>query len=328
MCYLMKLQKVLFVFTMTLMISSIQQVVHAGGAGKGVDLLVNESGLLELLSNKGIRGLSANRLKNSGLNSIKNLNASGSLPSAYQLQSILRNLNVTSDSIDAVKKVKIRRLLNKSHKDITKDEITDLFNDLIYLSHRYGYSKTTALACSQCVSDALYSRGFKYTLEVLENKNSAAVMKNHIPKTPSKLRRFIAKEMTNSQMGDFSRATTKQVGKEEEKALGLFLGLSKYGSAKQKAFTKAVKEVSKMPSGNVSLVDSQNSHKLWKIISSNLTDQQLDGWTDILNKTATKAKGQRSKKEAFFSVLEAKAGNHPGMKERLKILKRKNCFFQ
>jgi hypothetical protein len=328
MCHLKKIQKILMVFVLTFVLVGINQQAVASGAGKVIDVVVNESGLLELLSNKGIRGVTANKLKNSALNSIKNLNTSGKVPTAYQLKSILRNLNVAGDSVDAAKKAKISKILNKPYTKITDVEVTELFNDLIYLSHRYGYSKTTALACSQCVSDALFTRGFKYTLEVLDNSNSVKVMKNHIPKTPSRMRKFISKEMTNAKLGDFSKATTSQVGKEEEKALGLFLGLAKYGSDNQKAFAKAVNEVSRTPAGKVSLVDSQNPHKLWKIVSSKLSDKKLAGWTDILNKTAANAKGQRSKKDAFFAVLESKAGKHEGMRKRLEILKRKNCFFQ
>jgi hypothetical protein len=325
---LMKLEKVLMVLTLVFVLSGVDRQVSAAGAGKVIDILVHESGLLELLSNKGIRGTTANRLKNSALISLRNLNTSGKVPSAYELKAILKKIYVASDSVDATKKANISRILNKPHSKITDKEVTDLFNDLIFLSHRYGYSKTTALACSQCVSDALFTRGFKYTLEALENKNTIKIMDNHIPKSPAKVKLYIVKEMTNSKLGDFSKVTLSQVGKEEEKALGLFLGLARYGTKKQKAFTDAVIEISRTPAGKVELIDSKNSHKLWKIVSSKLTDNQLDGWTDILNKTATKAKGQRSKRDAFFAVLESKASKHEGMKKQLDNLKAKNCFFQ
>ena len=213
---LMKIQKVLMVFTLTFLMSGVHQEVRAAGAGKVIDILVHESGLLELLSNKGIRGATANRLKNSALNSLRNLNTSGKVPTSYELKSILRKINVSGDSVDASKKANITRILNKPHSKITDKEITDLFNDLIFLSHRYGYSKTTALACSQCVSNALFTRGFKYTLEVLENKNTIKIMDNHIPKSPAKMKRYIAKEMTNAKLGNFSKGTISQVGKEEE----------------------------------------------------------------------------------------------------------------
>lgn len=322
---LRKMKSVLMALFLTL---SLSQQAWGAGAGKVIDFLVNDTGISLLLSSKGLRNLPASKLKNSAINSLKNLNASGKLPSAYQLKKILRGLNVSGDSVDAAKKAKIQKILNKPAHSITDDEVKDLFNDLIYLSHRYGYSKTTALACGQCVSDALATRGFKYTLEVLENSNTIKVMDNHVPKTPARLKKFIAKEMSNGSFGDFSRATTNQVSKEEEKALGLFLALSKFGNKKQKAFAEAVKEISRKPSGQVDLIDPANPHKLWKLFSSKLSDEQLEGWTRILKETAEKAKSSRSKKDAFYEVLQSKAGKHEGMQERIDILKRKKCFFQ
>ena len=62
---LMKLEKVLMVLTLVFVLSGVDRQVSAAGAGKVIDILVRESGLLELLSNKGIRGTTANRLKNS-----------------------------------------------------------------------------------------------------------------------------------------------------------------------------------------------------------------------------------------------------------------------
>lgn len=76
---------------------------HAGAASKVVDLLVNDSGLSELLTRKGIRGVAANRVRSSIQNSLRNLHPQGELPSAYELQRTLKGLSVdtSSDSPDA-----------------------------------------------------------------------------------------------------------------------------------------------------------------------------------------------------------------------------------
>ncbi|MCO4795297.1 MAG: hypothetical protein KC493_16380 [Bacteriovoracaceae bacterium] len=306
------------------------QFAYSGAASKVVDLLVNDSGLSELLTRKGIRGVAANRVKNSVRNSLMNLNYNGELPSAYQLKRILKNLSVdsSSGSPDAGLKAKLRSFINKSGDDITPDELTEVVNDLIYLSHRYGNGQATALACSQCVSDPLYKKGFKYTLEILEDSNSKKVMKQFLPKNSKQTRSFVFKTMKQEQLGDFSRATMDILSREEEKSLALFLGLKKLGSKKQKDFVQAVLDVSRKPDGSVQLLDPSNKHKLWKLFADDLGEKKLEGWTKILREVASESQGQRSKREAFFRVLEKRAGDHEGMKKQIKVLKRKNCFFQ
>lgn len=306
------------------------QHAQAGAASKVIDLLVNDSGLSELLTRKGIRGVAAHKVKSSVRNSLMNLTSNGKLPSAYQLRQILRNLSVDTSpgSPDAALKAKLRSFLQKSGDNITSDELTDVVNDLIYLSHRYGNGQATALACSQCVSDSLHKRGFKYTLEVLEDSNAKRVMKSFLPKNPKQTRSFVFKTMKQENMGDFSRASLDILSREEEKTLALFLGMKKFGNQKQKDFVQAVLDISKKPDGAVELLDPSNKHKLWKLFADDLSDTELEGWTKILREVAQESNGQRSKREAFFKVLEKRAGDHEGMNQKIQVLKRKNCFFQ
>ncbi len=324
---LKKTQKSFKALFLILGVTFFVQTAHGGAVSKVLDLLVNESGIIELLSGKGIRGSGAHQLKYSALNSLKNLNPSGEVPDAEQLKIILQNLD-TSGKGDLAKKRKINKILKMPHHKITNNELRDLFNDLIFLSDRYGHFQATALACSQCVSNSLYSRGFKYTLELLDDSSSIKIMKHHLPKSPKRMKKYIAREMSKAKLGNFSRASVGQVGREEEKALGLFLAMAKHGSSKKKAFANAVKEISRDPSGKIKLIDPENPHKLWKIFSSKLTDKQLDSWTDILKETVSKSKGMQSKKAAFYSVLEAKASGHAGMKKRIEVLKKNKCYFQ
>jgi len=306
------------------------QHAQAGAASKVIDLLVNDSGLSELLTRKGIRGVAAHKVKSSVRNSLMNLTSNGKLPSAYQLRQILRNLSVDTSpgSPDAALKAKLRSFLQKSGDNITSDELTDVVNDLIYLSHRYGNGQATALACSQCVSDSLHKRGFKYTLEVLEDTNAKRVMKSFLPKNPKQTRSFVFKTMKQENMGDFSRASLDILSREEEKTLALFLGMKKFGNQKQKDFVQAVLDISKKPDGAVELLDPSNKHKLWKLFADDLSDSELEGWTKILREVAQDSNGQRSKREAFFKVLEKRAGDHEGMNQKIQVLRRKNCFFQ
>lgn len=318
-----------FLLLMGLLIIPMEHA-QAGAASKVIDLLVNDSGLSELLTRKGIRGVAAHKVKSSVRNSLMNLSPNGQLPSAYQLRGILKNLSVDTSpgSPDAALKAKLRSFLNKSGDNISSDELTDVVNDLIYLSHRYGSGQATALACSQCVSDNLYKRGFKYTLEVLEDSNAKRVMKSFLPKNPQQTRSFVFKTMKQENMGDFSRASIDLLSREEEKTLALFLGMKKFGNQKQKDFVQAVLDISKRPDGSVELLDPSNKHKLWKLFADDLSDKELEGWTRILRETAQESNGQRSKKDAFFKVLEKRAGEHEGMNQKIQVLKRKNCFFQ
>lgn len=225
-------------------------------------------------------------------------------------------------------KAKLRSFIQKSGDDITPDELTEVVNDLIYLSHRYGNGQATALACAQCVSDSLYNKGFKYTLEVLEDSNAKIIMKQFLPKNSKGTRNFVFKNMKQEKLGDFSRATMDMLSRDEEKSLALFLGMKKYGSKKQKDFVEAVFDISRKPDGNIQLLDPQNKHKLWKLFANDLKESELEGWTKILKEVAEQSQGERSKREAFFTILEKRAGDHDGMKKRIDVLKRKNCFFQ
>jgi hypothetical protein len=318
-----------FLLFIVLLITPVEQA-EAGAASKVIDLLINDSGLSELLSRKGIRGVAAHKVKSSVRNSLMNLTPNGDLPSAYQLRKILQNLSVDSSpgSPDAALKTKLRSFLNKTGDNISPDELTDVVNNLIYLSHRYGSGQATALACSQCVSDGLHKRGFKYTLEVLEDTNAERIMKSFLPKNSKETRSFVFKTMKQENMGDFSRASINLLSREEEKTLALFLGMKKFGNQKQKEFVQAVIDISKKPDGSVELLDPSNKHKLWKLFADDLNEKELEGWTKILRDTAQESSGQRSKKDAFFKVLKKRAGDHEGMNKNIDVLKRNNCFFQ
>ena len=68
---LRKMKSVLLTLFLTLSLST---QAWSAGAGKVIDFLVNDTGISLLLSSKGLRNLPASKLKNSAINSLKNLN--------------------------------------------------------------------------------------------------------------------------------------------------------------------------------------------------------------------------------------------------------------
>ncbi len=294
---------------------------------KLVDVLVNESGLTESLSKFGIRGSSALQVRSYVNNSITSLYLFGNKkPTASQLKRFITNLNTTS-SKDKRYQADLIKLLSRSESEISEEDLVKAINSLIYLANRHGKNSAAVLACTACVSDTLSSKGFKFTLETMNNSKSKEVLSKILPSNPRSLTNYINTKLTKFKIGDLSRSGNL-VASEEEKALGLFLGLKEIGSAEQKNLIRAIESVSKDSAGNVNIVSTANPHKLWKIFSEDISESEMAGWTKLLDEVAAKSKGSAKKKDIFFEVLEKRAKDSPELQDRVQILKNKNCFFQ
>ncbi len=298
------------------------------GAGKLIDVLVNDSGLIELLGKKGIKGAAAKRASDYVTLSWKSLNQFGDrLPTKTEIKKILSSISGTSDDIDI--RNALREVLDKPADNMSKKDIVSAINNLIWLANRHGKRGAIVLACSACVSDTLSSHGFRFTLEVLQNATAAHILNDILPRNPRSLKNFISERMGTLGMGDFSRASADLVGPEEERALGLFLGLADLGSAQEKKLVEAILEVSKTPEGKVELLNPKNPHKLWKLFSDpNFDKESIDSWTDMLNQVARNSEGQEGKKDAFFKYLKRRAGDDPVLNDKLEKIKVKKCFFR
>ncbi|TNF01033.1 MAG: hypothetical protein EP326_05395 [Deltaproteobacteria bacterium] len=300
----------------------------SAGAGKLIDVLVNDTGLLELLGKNGIKGTAAKRASDYVTLSWKSLNQFGDrLPTKTEIKTILASISGSSEDIKI--RNALREVLEKPADSMKKDDIVTAINNLIWLANRHGKRGSIVLACSACVSDTLSGHGFKFTLEVLSNASAAKVLNDVLPRNPKSLRNFISERMGTLGMGDFSRASTDLVGPEEERALGLFLGLAEYGTAQEKRLVEAILEVSKTPEGKVELLNPKNPHKLWKLFSDpKFKYDNADDWSDMLSKIARNSDGQENKKEAFFKYLKEKAGDDPFLNEQLNKVRAKKCFFR
>lgn len=301
---------------------------NAAGAGKLIDVLVNDSGLVELLGKKGIKGAAAKRASDYVTLSWKSLNMFGDrIPTKVEIKRILASISGSSEDIKI--RNALKEVLDKPAESMNKKDVVSAINNLIWLANRHGKRGAIVLACSACVSDSLSSHGFKFTLEVLQNASAVRVLNDVLPRNPRSLKNFISERMGTLGVGDFSRVSADLVGPEEERALGLFLGLAEYGTRQEKKLVEAIMEVSKTPEGKVELLNPKNPHKLWKLFSDpNFDRESVDSWSDMLHQVAKNSEGDEGKKDAFFKYLKRRAGDDPILNDKLDKIKLKKCFFR
>ncbi|MCR9206042.1 MAG: hypothetical protein NXH75_15775, partial [Halobacteriovoraceae bacterium] len=213
-----------------------------------------------------------------------------------------------------------------------KKDVVEAVNNLIFLANRHGVRGSMVLACSECVNNALFTHGFKFTLEEVSQSSVRQLLEsNVIPRDPRGLSRFISDKMNRLGYGSFNKASSNLVAPEEEKALAIFLALAEKGSPASKAqrdFIDSVVAVSTTPGGDVKLLNPENPHKFWKLFDDNEnTDSVLAGYSSLLKETAEEGKSTASKRDAFYNVLQRNAGNDPEATERVNAIRLKNCFF-
>jgi hypothetical protein len=319
-----RLHSLLSVFLLAM---SLSMTTHAAGAGKLIDFLVNDTGITELLGTKGIKGAAASRTKKYIMLSLSSLNMMGDrVPKKAELKKIISSISGSAEDLKIKKQ--LSELLDKPSEQLSKDDVVSAVNNLIWLANRHGKRGAIVLACSACVSEALSKHGFRFTLEVLNDSAAKKVLNDILPRKPRDLRIFLNERMSTLGLGDFSRATSDLVSAEEERSLGLFIGLYEYGSKSQKELVEAILEVSKRPDGKVELLNPKNPHKLWKLFTEDLDEDELIDWAKMLKKVASESGSNESKKDAFYAYLKKRAGDEPVLNEWLNKIKLKKCFFR
>lgn len=314
---LKKLSILLLLLTMT--------AANAAG-GKLIDFLLFDSGVAEVLTKNGVDAIAIPRVKRYVSNSLQALTLSGKKPTKAQLKEILNGLGGTQQDLKV--KQSLIKLLDKPESQIKKQDVVTAINSLIFLANRHGSTGSTMLACAQCVSDVLSKNGFKFTLEEINNTTARRVLDQTLPKQPRQLTNYINTKMAKFNFGDLSRVSPRLLRPEEEKSLGLFLGLAEAGNKKQKALIEAVRDFSTDQNGVTNLIDSRNPHTFWKLFSEDMDDETVEGWTKILKEANSNADGQTNKKDAFYTALKKRAGDDEYMNDQLEFLKKKNCFFR
>lgn len=303
----------------------------AGQGAKLIDFILSDSGVLEVLSRRGIQGGPANSVQSYVKNSLRAFSPNADDLTKTELRQIINDLSTSGDDLRI--KNELEQLLESSAEELSKDDVVTAINNLIYLANRHGLRGSVVLACSECVSEVLSRNGFRFTFATVKNQRVADVVSSVLPRKPRDVSNFIDQRMKGMEIGNYKNVPKEIVGPEEERSLGVFLALAQSGDQVHKDLVDAVLEVSKRPSGEVNLLDRQNPHKLWKLFEPDqngetLSVAEMQNWTRLLKEVAEEGKSDVSKKEAFYRVLTREAGDDPVLTEYKNMLRSKNCFFK
>ncbi|MDC1175476.1 hypothetical protein OAT67_08760 [Bacteriovoracaceae bacterium] len=311
----------------TLLVLSVQ--LQAAGGGKLIDLFLTQSGLETLFLKTGIEDAAAQRVTRYISNSILSFSTSSDIPSKSKLVEILKSIK--GNKRDTLYQKKLLQLLNKNSDNVTKEELVDSVNSLIYLANRYGVKNATILACADCVSETLGRHGFKFTFEEMTDTSTKQLLESYVPRKPDQLNYFITKKMKELELGDYSRVSRKLVRPSQERTLALFLALaeeSSPASSKQRELINAILEFSKDSKGKVQLISKDNQHILYGLVDDDsMTDAIRTEWIRVLEE-ASNDPSAASKKEAFFKVLRRDAGDSTELNDYVNSLELKKCFFR
>ena len=293
---------------------------------KLVDALLSEAGLSRILKQFDISGNASSEVEKYVKLSLRSLNFNDGTPSKNQLEKVLNSID--GSRLDNQYKSRLQSLMDSPVEKLSKEDLVNAINDLVYIANRFGNSETAVLGCARCVSDELDFHGFRFALNNIQNKNSQLVLNGLIPEKPSEVKKFISSRLRSFDIGDYSKVTTNMVAPQEEKSLALTLGLYNRGNKKQKKLIQAMFDATKNSNGEVDFLNPNNPHKLFLLFSEDMDDQYMDYWIQTLKKVKSKRQGTNdSTKEAFFEVLSKEAGEDPVAKEHIQMLRKKKCFF-
>jgi hypothetical protein len=288
-----------------------------------IDILFNSNRLKEKLISFEIKKSDAELIESYVSLSLLSLSSKKKL-NPIELTAKLKN-SKSFDSDPIIKK----ELLNLStiqSGEIKKEELITAINDFVYLGSRFG--KNTIINYSECTNDSLDDYGLRFSVVKFKSSKAKKILDEYIPASPKDLKKFITFKMQKLKLGKLNKSNSAFILPFEEKSLALFLAMSEFGTNEQKEFIEAVSLLSKNKS-RTQLIDPKYPHKFWKVLSSDLTDEDLKGWTSTIEDTTEKMKkGTFSIEEAFYKVLKEKAQNNPFLLKQLETLKSKRCFFK
>lgn len=297
--------------------------VHAAASVKLIDFIVSSSGLTEILSKNGVKGVDAKQIESYVASSISAFGGGKNLSRA-EFSEILSKLPVTGQ--DATLRKELQLLLDTPEKDIKKEDLVKVVNNIIYLANRHG--KSVIITCADCVSDSLTKSGFKFTVENIKSSSSVKILTDIIPNNPKDLQHFIAGKVKRLGYGDYSKVTPQMISPEEEKSLALFLALAEGGSAEYKELGLTIKNLS-TKNGKTNLFDVSNPNKLWKAAASDLSNADIAKMSETLKEVDKVAKKENIRiEEAFNKVIRKKSESSEELMTKYKAIKSKRCFFK
>lgn len=298
-------------------------MVYGAGTVKLIDFMISSSGLTELMAKNGFQGTDIKQVDNYVFTSLSSL-GSGKKLSQKELSELLVKLPVTGE--DAKIRKELQVLLDKSEKSIKKEDVVKAVNNIIYLSYRYG--KTMIITCAECVSDSLAKSGFKFTVENIQNAGSVKLLADVIPSNPKDLNLFITSKAKRLGFGDYSKVSASFILPEEEKSLALFFALTESGNTVYKEFGEVIKKLS-TEGKTTNLFNTRNPNKLWKMISADVSEEQISKLTVLLKEVEQVTKKDNvTIEEAFNQVLKKRSEMSEDLFQKFKNIKAKRCFFK
>ncbi len=304
----------MFKFLMVLALST--NMAYAT-SGQLIDFLFNGRAVEGILKKSGIIGEDSKRVTSYVAKSLDALNVDNkSNFTKADLMAALKKLPADRDS--AVVRDEVTKLLNVPEDKLSKEQLVKAVDGLIYLANKYPRAGSFIVSCVGCAGDPLALHGFKYTISELSNTRSQKVLESMLPKDANDLPRYIGNKLKDLKAGNY----TSRVAPEDEKSLALFLTLIKEGDKNQKDLASAIMEFSKT-NGKADF----SGNKLYTVFSSDMSPEAMQGWTEMLVQVSKDAKGGTSKRDAFYSYLEKKAGSNKALQGQLEKLKAKKCFF-
>lgn len=309
---------------------SFTQIAHAQVARTGaklIDVLVNDNQAVNMLMRNGFNESPARNISESLNLSWRALTNSESGPSAEQIQSLIRGLDL-NDPNDVQIRNNLQALLNRNADDISQSELTTAINNLIYLANRHGSSDAVMMACSSCANNALSQNGIRFTLRTIEDSTSQNIIQNILPSNPQALRSYIGTRMRSMGLGDYSRVPVNLVSPQEERSLALFLAMGEHGSVKQRELVEAVVQFSRTPDGNTTLLNPRNPHRFWSLFSEDMSEEALERWTTMLRNVSDDAADEINREEAFYAYLARQVGDDAAGQEQVSAIRAQRCFFR
>lgn len=316
------------ILTLALMINA----AYAGLTSILIDNIASKAELVRVLGDKGVSGQDAEQVQAYVSNALKSLNTTNSQLTRESIAKIIESLPATGS--DAALKRELQVILGKSEGKLSKSDLVKAVNNLIYLANRYGKKDSLLLTCASCGGSSLEAHGFKFAYQSPKDAVAQSVVSLTVPKDAKQLNSFISSTMERLNVGKWANATKELVKDGEEREFATFLALSQNGTREQKAYAKAVFEISRRPDGSISLLDSGNPHRLWKVITDpETTPEYLTSMTKLLSDVATDGKKEADKEVAFFRALDKNiaAEKDPAVRkqkvEARNQLAAKKCFF-
>jgi hypothetical protein len=294
---------------------------------KVFDVLLDKSQFEFLLNSRGImnRGVIGQVRKNVRY-SLQDMARSGSA----SMKDVKAMKKLIKDPADMKKYNRMMKNLTKDTKKVTRSELVESINDLVFLSQRYGLKKKAILACAPCVNKELSEAGFTFTLNELKGNASKKIFQemSRRAKDPTTAAKFINQEIRKQKVGRIAN-----VKAHEEEALIYMLLIPRHGTADQKRVYNAMLKVSKTKSGGIDLFDPANGHKFFNIFSDNLSSSELNLWEELLDDTAKIMDDENmGTMDAFYTVLQRRADSVADESEKadllakLEFIKTEGCF--